>query len=213
MRFETAKNLYTGREYERDLAGEINRQHPDYEKELKQTQWATMKTGWRPTCPEALPFKEAAEFTEKFQSGDPTNPRQDFARELRLALAEKLGLEEETETDKLKFFTAIGGPLDMHHVDFFFSWQPETNGPKHRATFDITKNPDKEETLGKTDILIGGDIPDPSDDNFNEKEYLKTIDFYAQLAAETLKRRLNQEQLKIRRQPKNRQMPEAQTSV
>ncbi len=213
MRFETIKNSYTGREYESDLAGEINRQHPDYEKGLKQAQWAAMKTGWRPTCPDALPFREAVEFSKKFQSGDPTNPKQDFARELRLALAEKLGLEEETAMERLKFFTAVGGPLDLHHVDFFFSWQPQPDSPECLVTFDITKNPNKEEAIGKTDILIGNDIADTSDEGFNEQEYLKVIGIYAQLAAEALRRNALKEQSKTRRQPRRRQPPQIQISA
>ena len=35
----------------------------------------------------------------------------------------------------------------------------------------------------KADFLIGGDIPDPSDDDFKETNYLKKISEYAETSA------------------------------
>ena len=45
--------------------------------------------------------------SKKFQPSDPTNPVREFAKELRLALADKLGLESDEQLDKLKIFTTL----------------------------------------------------------------------------------------------------------
>ena len=116
---------------------------------------------------------------------------------------------KEEDLEKLKFFTAVDGPLDLHHIDFFFTWQPQKNGPEALVTFDITKNPNKDEPLGRTDVLISDNIPDPDE---NEKEYLRVISVYADFAVEALlrdfRRKIEQAREKqAKAMPKRRELP------
>lgn len=178
---KSIENRYSGREYEFDLLDEIKTEDPAYQKELAAFQKKVKAWGYQPQQANSLPFREALELTKKFQPGDPTNPRKDFAREMRLALAEKLGLESDEQMNRLKYFTAVRGPLDAHGIDGFFVFSYTDNEGRIKEcafSLDATKNPSKDEPP-KADVLIGGDVPDPSDDNFNEDEYLKKIDEYA----------------------------------
>lgn len=173
---------YLGPEYEFDLADGIKKDDPVYQKELAMSQEKVKARGYQPKQANSLPFREAVEITKKFQPGDPTNPKKDFAREIRLALAERLGLESDEDMNRLKFYTSVGGPLDLHGIDGFFTFS-YVDGEGHQkecgVSFDITRNPNKDEAM-KADFLIGGDIPDPSDDDFKEEDYLKKIDEYAE---------------------------------
>jgi len=187
MRFEAAE-LYTGPEYEFDLVNQVNAGHPNCQKTLKAEQEKAIinHPGWQPRQLNSLPFREAVEFTKKFQPFDPANPTSDFAREFRLAMAENLGLEEDSDLEKLKLFTAVQSPLDAHHIDFFVTYAPKQS-EEYFIGLDITKQPKKDEPLKGADMLIGGDIPDPSDDNFSEENYLKIINDYARQAVGILK--------------------------
>jgi len=182
-RFENFdRNCYTGKEYEYDLLGKLDTDNPAFQSELKKLQSAAVNRGYHPRQADSLPYREAVALSKKFQPGDPTNPVRAFAKELRLALAEKLGLESDEQMDKLKIFTTLGGPLDAHGVDGFISYAcPADNGGEREVTvsFDVTRNPIKDEAPKAADLLIGGDIPDPSDENYKEDEYLGVIEGYA----------------------------------
>lgn len=190
FRFEN-KGSYSGLEYEFDLVGRINIEDPNYWKELERLQKAAVDQykGWHPAKKDSLPFNEAVEFTKKFQPWDPTNPDKDFARELRLAIAEQLGLKTDDDFERLKFYTSAGGPLDMHYIDGFVTFQPLGENREFAVTFDVTKNPEKE--FPRADLLIEGDIPDPSE---NEQVYLNTIDEYAEKFGEVFKTKIAKKQ-------------------
>jgi hypothetical protein len=176
------ENRYLGPEYEFDLVGSIKTDDPAYRQELAAFQEKVKARGYQPKQANSLPFREAVEITKKFQPGDPTNPQKDFAREIRLALAERLGLETDEDMNRLKFYTSVGGPLDRHGIDGFFTFSyvdEEGHQKECGVSFDVTRNPNKDEAP-KADFLIGGDVPDPSDKDFKEDEYLKKIDEYAE---------------------------------
>jgi len=193
-KFENSmNNRYLGPEYEFDLADEIKKDDPAYQKELTMSQEKAKARGYQPKQANSLPFREAVEITKKFQPGDPTNPKKDFAREIRLALAEKLGLESDEEMNRLKFYTSVGGPLDLHGIDGFFTFSyvdKEGRQKECGVSFDITRNPNKDEAV-KADFLIGGDIPDPSDDGFKEADYLKKIDEYAEKSSSIFQEKIS----------------------
>lgn len=182
-RFENFdRTPYFGKEYEFDLLGKLDTANPLFQTELKKLQEAAINRGYHPKQADSLPFREAVSLSKKFQPGDPTNPVRVFAKELRLALADKLGLESDAQLDKLKIFTTLGGPLDAHGIDGFVSFLcPADNGGEKEVmvSFDVTRNPEKDEAPKAADLLIGGDIPDPSDDNYKEDEYLDVIEGYA----------------------------------
>lgn len=187
---------YTGKEYECDLLGTIDTADPAFQAELKKMQEAAIRRGYRPGRPDSLPLKEAVALSKEFQPGDPTNPDKAFAKELRLALAEKLGLESDEQLDKLKIFTSLRGPLDAHGIDGFITFlcpAGESGEEEIMVSFDVTKNPDKDEPIKAADMLIGGDIPDPSDEGYKEKDYLEIISKYAEEAAEVIQEKLRRQ--------------------
>ncbi|MDD2753396.1 MAG: hypothetical protein PHT44_02215 [Candidatus Portnoybacteria bacterium] len=200
MHFENIQNRYTGKEYEFDLLGKLDTQNPNYQKELARLQTLAVEHGYHPRQKNSLPFREAVALTKKFQPGDPTNPDKEFAKELRLALAEKLGLESDKQLDSLKFFISAGGPLDAHGVDGFVTLAvPVKNGGEREfmVSFDVTRNPDKEEAQKAADLLIGGDIPDTSDSDFKEDEYLDIIGGYAEKISILLAEKMRQQNVEF----------------
>lgn len=194
-RFENFDQNYTGKEYEYDLLGTLDTESPLFQAELKKLQEAAISRGFHPRQADSLPYKAAVELTKKFQPSDPTNPQKAFAKELRLALADKLGLESDEQLDKLKIFTSLRGPLDAHGIDGFISFlcpAGKDGEQEVMVSFDVTKNPNKDEVRKAADMLIGGDIPDPSDEGYKEKDYLEIIDRYAGEMAEIIQQKRQQ---------------------
>lgn len=189
MNFERLSKSYFGKEYEYDLVGRVNINNPKYWEELKCLQEKAKSQGYKPFQKDSLPFKDAIEFTKNFQLDDPTNPTRDFARELRLAFAEKLGLEKDEDLEKLKLYSCVDGPLDAHGIDFFISYLASPKQKKEFIiTFDITKNPKKDS--GNADLIVTN-IPDPEDSDFNEDEYLNKIDVFAKKGIEILQQKMH----------------------
>jgi len=122
-----------------------------------------------------VPFKPMMEWVEKHQFGDPTDPEPRFANDLHATVAEKLGIED---LRNIKFFTAIGSPLDhFHGIDAFFKIQ--LNEKQIIVTLDVTMNPNKGENY-KADVVfyISAKGLDPRDD---KKEYMEKINEVADL--------------------------------
>ena len=110
-----------------------------------------------------------------------------------MALAERLGVKPD-EQKNIQFFTSVGGPLDAHGIDGFISYIcPIKDGQQKEfmVSFDITKNPDKDEQMKKADLLLGGDIPDPSDEGYNEEKSSGAINNYATEMAEIIQNKIN----------------------
>lgn len=124
----------------------------------------------------------AIELIRKHTQEDPTNPMKPFARELRLAVAEELGLESDADLDNLRFYSAVGTPLDVFHgVDGWIEFRPEGGTPRI-VTIDVTLDPAKLEH--KADVIVH-EVPDPSE---NEKRFLKFVyEEYAPKVAEKLR--------------------------
>ncbi len=196
FRFEN-QDRYTGSDYEYDLVGKLDAFDPTYQADLKRMQNEARKRGYQTRNIDALPFREAVDITRKHQPWDPTNPTKDFAKELRLAVAEKFGLEDEKDLERLKFFTAVGGPLDAHKIDCFIAYEVVNKDGKKEyiVSYDITKNPNKDSS-SVADLVITGDIPDPTE---NEDEYLKTVDNYAEESINILKKKMAQREEGFRR--------------
>lgn len=88
-----------------------------------------------------LSFADSLSLIRETYQGDPTNPDKELPRDLFVELRDKLGLlDEETEGDRLKFFSAIGTPLDIFHgVDCWFEFV-NPGGRCLVVTVDITQN-------------------------------------------------------------------------
>lgn len=194
MKFgESFDKNYPAEFYEYDLIGRVDTEHPDYQAELKKYQYLAREAGRKIEGENYLPTEYAIELAKKFQPDkDPANPKKVFARELRLSVAEKLCLETAEELDRLRFFTCAGrekSPADFYHgVDFFLSYIGD-DGKEYIVTGDVTRNAAK---VKKADFLVEEDVPDPSDNDYNEEEYFKIIDNYGQKSFEILKNKIEE---------------------
>ncbi len=154
---------YRGREFEADMLGEIDIFDPKFQRALKEI---VERVGKR-----YVPYKDALDLARQFQSGDPKNPKKDFLRELRLAVAKRLGYETDEQLDRIGAYTALKSPLDVFHgVDGFIEVK-EPNRPAEVVTLDLSLNPDKIAKGAKADIVVG-DLPDADED---EAAYLKEL--------------------------------------
>jgi len=167
MKFEKKEEFYSGKEYEYDLVDKPNVDDPAYIGEFKRLQAKASERDGKNYVGNYLPYEDSLALAKKFQPADPTNPRKPFAKELRLACAEVLGLETEEELDRIKIYTCLGGeqsPADRYHdVDFFISLESEDE-QEEKITFQISKDPN---TVTRADVFVRDDVPDPSDDNFD----------------------------------------------
>jgi len=178
FKFES-KSEYTGNLYKDQFFAAVDTNNPEYQTALHKAETEEAAEGMTNRY---IRFKKALELTKKFQPADPTNPNKPFGRDLRITLQDLLKLETEEEMDMIKFYTAVGTPLDkIHGVDAFL----EVDGGKEgifRTTFDLTTNPNKKSY--KSDLIISEeDLPDP---NLEEKEYLRQMDIYAKLVADRI---------------------------
>jgi len=122
-----------------------------------------------------LPFEKAVELAREFQPGDPTNPTTDFPNDLRLAIIERLeerGLLEANKEDSVKFYSAIGMPLDIYHgVDAFIE-VADNEGDIYRVTLDETTNPKKLSEGYKANLVFAP----PPDAVQDQDAYLAEVD-------------------------------------
>jgi hypothetical protein len=129
-----------------------------------------------------LPFEKAVKLTREFQPGDPTNPKKDFANDLRLAIIERLEERDFLKPgneDNVKFYSALGMPLDIFHgIDAFVEFTDKA-GITHRVTLDETTNSAKLEGEHKADIVFAP-VPDVIEE---ETSYLREIDRLSDKAA------------------------------
>jgi|GEM_PF-1148674 len=174
---EFESQFYTGRMAEADLLGEVRISMPEYIAAFRKR---SAEGGY-------VKYADAIELAKRFQPADPTNPDKDFARELRMAIADRLiadGVITEAERDRVKYFTAVKTPLDiLHGVDAFVELD-RPNGRPERVTLDLSLRDEK--VVGKADLVVRAqDIPD---DPENES-YLPSIGTYA----ERIARRLEEE--------------------
>jgi hypothetical protein len=177
MQHFESKFEQTGNIFEWQFIGEVDVKSPEYQKALKKLQEESgkeKKKGY-------IGFEQAAEFAKKFQPFDPTHPNKPFARDVRIGLLDlmmgkKWITESEEDQDRVKFYTAVGTPLDKFHgIDAFMEYK-DPNGKKYRVTFDLTLNPKKPEA--KSDIVVS-ELPDPNAEE-EKIRYLATIEQYAQ---------------------------------
>jgi len=122
-----------------------------------------------------LSYEKSIQLTRELQFDDPTNPSKDFAKDLRLAVIEQLerrGFLKIGDEDNLKFFSALGMPLDIFHgIDAFVEFADKT-GVIHRVTIDETTNLEKIQRGHKAQIIF----PPPPDAIADEAAYLCAID-------------------------------------
>lgn len=145
---------YTGTELELDTFGKF-KATADFKAALKEVK----REG------DYAPYEKMLRLIREYDPVDPTNPDKEFAKELRMAVIEELGLDDE-EWDNIKYHSAVGTILDkMHGVDAFIEYvDPKSDTVVVTVTMDITKNPNKD--TYKADVIINEEIAEPEDDNF-----------------------------------------------
>ncbi|MBU0649458.1 hypothetical protein KJ969_05190 [Patescibacteria group bacterium] len=201
---------YTGREYQMDVFGP-NNQPPEFFQAIKQilsseslrvaeeilkgshipseaerARKQCMKEIWK-NRPKMI------ELMKEYSLADPVNPRQDFLRELRLEVIDKLGLKTDEGMDRVKAYSSVDTPLDAIGMDGFLTY--ETGGKKSRkslVTLDATLNPKKVEKAERGEVSFGADIvfgqiPDPDED---EEAYLSAVSRIADKAVKIIRKQI-----------------------
>ena len=164
------RDFYSGRMNEQDVLGEFK---PTPEG-LKAFRAEAQEGGY-------LTRGRAIELIRQYTKEDPTNPNKPFAKELRLAVIDQLGLEDDEDLDRVRFYSAVGTPLDVFHgVDGWIEFVLE-KGVSRMVTLDVTMDPGKLEH--KADVIVQ-QIPDPSE---SEKRFMSAVDGYAREVSHRLR--------------------------
>lgn len=173
------KEIMTGREAEEGFLGSVDNANTKYRAALLRRgipEGLLQNMSGRPLP--HISFRDALEIAKIGQPWkDPANPEKDFLRELRIEIADRLGIGADKEAlDRLRVYTAVGSPLDLlHGVDAFFEFDKK-NGTRLWVFLDITNAPaHKQEKLGVM-IVDANAIGDPAE---NEREYQKSIEALA----------------------------------
>ncbi len=104
-----------------------------------------------------LPFEKAVMFAKHFQPGDdPTCPSTKVARDLVDFVAEEIGIDPDGDDAlELKFYTAVGSPLDFYHrTDAFVEYKGS------RVKIDVTMDRSKRFEDSSVDRIIMEELPD-----------------------------------------------------
>lgn len=166
------REFYSGKMNERDTFGEPKR-------------GKGYTAAWRAKAAESgyLKFDDALKLVREHLEQDPTNPAKPFAKELRLAVIDGLGLETDEDMDRVRFYSAIGTPADVFHgVDAWMEYETP-NRQRLVITLDATRNPSKDSA--KADVVIP-EISDPAED---EKKFLEQVGTYGEEIAHMLRER------------------------
>lgn len=144
----------SGKIHEAFLLGEVRREDPEYSRVLHEL---------GPDTKGYLPYRKALELAKRFQPldaetgkpQDPTNPPKAFPRELRIAIAEKLGLLKDEDMDRLRYYTTVGSPLDAFHgVDAVIELEGRVPREQSRvAPFDVTLRAELEKENAKAIVV------------------------------------------------------------
>lgn len=112
-----------------------------------------------------LSFNHSLDVAKKFQDDDPLNPQKELARDLRLEVADLLGLAEDEDMERIQFYSSTDTPLDWYHGTDCFMEYVDRSGETHLFRFDLTENPQKtDEAFNKKGAMIVSDLPDPQEE-------------------------------------------------
>lgn len=135
-------------------------------------------------------YKDALALIKRNYTLDPHHPTKPFATDLRVAVADGLGLSTNDELNRLKFYSSVNTVFDLlHGVDGFLIYEHPEKG-EIVVTLDVTKNPNK--LRAKADLLIANPIVDPEED---EKRYLTAIEMHAQEVVKKIQEKLATQKL------------------
>lgn len=126
-----------------------------------------------------IPFNDAKDLV--ISSTLPLKLKRPFANELRTEVAKKLNLDP----SRVRFFSAIGTPLDLFHGTDAIVRYLEENGTPIDITLDVTKNSAKDQS--KARVLVTDIEVDPqSNKQAFEKGIRETADAVASAISQEL---------------------------
>jgi len=143
--------------------------------------------------PPFIDHEKSMRLVKEFQKEKAFNPPTQFLKELRIEVADRLGLDTAEEMERLGIFTAIGRPrktsLDFYHgVDAFITYK-KPGLPEICVTLDASWSEEKNVSEIKADIYVNGhDIPEPGD---NEK-FLAAVEKFANEIAKLINKRIDE---------------------
>lgn len=137
-------------------------------------------------------LEKSRRLAKEFQAEKAFDPPTQFLKELRIEVADRLGLNTAEEMERLAIFTAIGRPrktsLDLYHgVDAFITYN-KPGLPEIVVTLDASWSSEKNASEIKADIYVDGrDIPDPTDD----EKFLAAVEKTANKIAKLINKRID----------------------
>jgi len=143
--------MQRGRLVERDALGEV------------QGEGAGKREKW-------VNFEKAFSWVKVHQPCSPMNPVKPFARELRIAILDRLKLETHAEFNKVRLYTSIGSALDFwHHTDAVIEIDAvEAKGvPGGRITIGVTTRDKEGEQVADVEVWLPRDGLDEMDKTFD----------------------------------------------
>ncbi|MBI5369797.1 hypothetical protein HZA85_01205 [Candidatus Uhrbacteria bacterium] len=169
------REFYTGKMNERDVLGAAPLT-PEFRRAYQER---ANERGY-------LPYGASFDLVRRYTNQDPHQPAKPFASELRLAVADALGLETDEDLERVTFYTAVGTPADVYHgVDGWIEYQTP-DGKRLIVTLDVTKNPNKDEW--KADVIIP-EVTDPSE---NENAFLAQVEKFGGMVASKLEEQMEE---------------------
>ena len=179
MRYNPEKYGYTGKMFERDFVGGVKKDDAYYDAladwvrfEAAQKMRGKLEDMPKPDIsPENekntyLSFNHSLDIAKRFQDDDPTNPQKEFARDLRLEVADLLGIIDDEDMQRIRFYSSTNTPLDWYHGTDCFVEYIDNDDRTHMYRFDLTENPQKsDDAFNKKGAMIVSDLPDPQEES------------------------------------------------
>lgn len=130
-----------------------------------------------------VPYEKMIQLIRAYYPEDPTNPKKEFTKDLRLEIMWALNLKDQ----QIRYYNSLKTPLDIWHgVDAWIEIDdPKSNEPIV-VTIDTTLNTAKQESGHKANLIVG-DVPEP-----DSKQYLPIVERYAKEAVELFQNQLHQ---------------------
>lgn len=189
MRYNPEKHGYTGKMFERDFIGGVRKDDAYYDAladwahtEAIQKMHGKSESVEKPNISAEnekdtyINFYHALDIAKRFQADDPLNPQKELARDLRLEVADILGLADEADLERIRFYSGTDTPLDWYHGTDCFMEYINKNGETHLFRFDLTENPQKtEEVFNRKGAMIVSGLPDPQEESGAYLEKIHTI--------------------------------------
>jgi hypothetical protein len=130
---------------------------------------------------------EMRDIIKEHYKDDPTDPKKEFAADVRFEIADQLEFGTDEEMDSLKFYTAVESLYDtMSGVD---AWVEVDlgDGKIAEVRLDATLNPNKNSQNAKADLVVRK-VPRAS---HGEDKYLKIVETYGKKIATLLQKRMD----------------------